>query len=179
MQPTEDQAAQTASGGSSMPAGSAALLSSAANLAHQNWTGFRGMSSEEAANLIRSPEFRKMASDVIRMLQVAPRGSADVLNAAVDIVDNRARDPHLILATQALQAGAVLGPPGWGLVLGALVGYVYSQVMKEDSGECAMVTTGDLASHDSEPAGGRGDLATNELVLENKLEASSKPRAKL
>jgi len=176
MQPTEDQTAQTTSVGSSMPARSAALLSSAANLAHQNWTALRAMSSEEAANLIRSPEFRKMASDVISMLKVAaPRGSADVLTAAVDIVDNRTRDPHLILATQALQAGAVLGLPG--PVLGALVGYVYSQAMKKDSDECA--ATGDLASHDSEPAGGRGDLATNELVLENKLEASSKPRAKL
>jgi len=129
-----------------MPAGSAALLSSAANSAHQNWTAFRGMSSEEAANFIRSPEFRKMASDVIRMLQVAPRGSA-----------------------------VVLGP--YGTVLGALVGYVYSQVMKKDSDECD--ATGDLAPHDSEPAGGRGDLAPNELVLENKHEASSKPRAKL
>jgi len=135
-----------------MPARSAALLSSAAHLAHQNWTVFRGMSSEEAANFIRSPEFRKMASDVIRMLKVAaPRGSTDVLT------------------------GAVFGP--YGPVLGALVGYVYSQVMKKDSDECD--ATGDLASHDSEPAGGRGDLATNELVLENKLEASSKPRAKL
>jgi len=164
MQPTEDQTAQTASGGSSMPARSAALLSSAANLAHQNWTALRGMSSEEAANLIRSPEFRKMASDV--MLKVAPRGSADVLTAAMDIVDNRARDPHLILATKSART-----------FLGALVGYVYSQVMKKDSDECD--ATGDLASHDSEPAGGRGDLAPNELVLENKLEASSKPRAKL
>jgi len=173
MQPTEDQTAQTTSGGSSMPARPAALLSSAANSAHQNWTVFRGMSSEEAADFIRSPEFRKMASDVIRMLKVAPRGSADVLNAAVDIVDNRARDPHLIL--KGAQAGAVFGP--YGPVLGALVGYVYSQVMKEDSDECD--ATGDLASHDSEPAGGRGDLAPNELVLENKLEASSKPRAKL
>jgi len=166
MQPTEDQTAHTASGGSSMPARSAALLSSAANLAHQNWTALRGMSSEEAANLIRSPEFRKMASDVIRVLKVAPRGPADVLTAAVDIVDNRTKDPHLILATKSAQA-----------LVGALVGYVYSQVMKKDSDECD--ATGDLASHDSEPAGGRGDLAPNELVLENKLEASSKPRAKL